>query len=377
MKEKYINVLVVPTNSCNLRCKYCYHSTYGYEKSLLSIKRLKRFFCLLAKEYENVSVFWHGGEPLIAGINYYKNAVKIQEKLSNKYNCKFLNKLQTNATLINKDWIDFFKSNNFSIGISYDGPNNDNYRQKGDIVLKNIELIKENGMHTGVISVITDCNLQNADKLYDWFNSHGISCKLNPLFLSGSAEENSTALNKEEYVEFLKHIFNKWLYDKNGQIIISNLQEVLLHYLRQSHRSVCAHNSCLTHYLGLTPNGDIYPCARSWPQDYLLANIDKIKSISEIFESENFINLIKKSMTRRDNCKKSCNVSQFCKGGCNNIALLEGKIDSNGGWTCYVTREICNYVLTVIKDINSKTDPTIYNPQLQKYIKNYINSLSR
>jgi len=102
-----------------------------------------------AQPGEQVLFTWHGGEPLILGLDYYRKAIGIQKKFKNKYHID--NVLQTNGTLLTEDWCFFFKDNNILIGLSLDGPEHchDHYRKnsggKGSFLqtMKGLELLKK------------------------------------------------------------------------------------------------------------------------------------------------------------------------------------------------------------------------------------------
>lgn len=374
MEYKRLNLLIVPTNQCNLRCKYCYHSTYGYDKDKLSLKQVEDILEKASDSFNKVNIFWHGGEPLVMGIDFYKKILDIQSKISAKKQCSFSNKLQTNGTLVNEEWIDFFIKNNFGIGVSFDGPNNDDFRQQGDLVLSNIKLMKSKGLSIGVISVITQKSLDDLIKLYNWFNSNKISCKFNPMFICGSAKDDY-ALDKDVYAEKMLALFKYWMHDKNCNIRISQFDELFFYFTKQKYNHVCCHSSCLYHYLGITPNGDIYPCARAWTKDYVLGNISTINNIEDAYNSQNYNNLVEQAIKRRNSCMETCKFSDFCKGGCNNIALIETGLENNGGWTCYVTKKLCEGVSNILKDIKdhaSTIDFNNYNPRLVPFIADFL-----
>src|ERR1035437_2076458 len=107
-------------NFCNLRCIYCFYSHLDQSKlkkmSDVLLEKLIRDLSEVSDK--NVIILWHGGEPLLAGLDFYKKAVEEQSKYPSVH---FENRLQTNATLMNEEWIMFFKQNNFGIGVSLDG----------------------------------------------------------------------------------------------------------------------------------------------------------------------------------------------------------------------------------------------------------------
>ena len=113
---------------------------------------------------KNVRIIWHGGEPLLMGIDFYKEVIEIEKQFPNTM---FSNGIQTNATLINDEWIDFFKTNKINVGISYDGQYNDVLRDKTKQVQDAIKLMQDRNFRFGAICVISG---KTQDKLIEIYN---------------------------------------------------------------------------------------------------------------------------------------------------------------------------------------------------------------
>ena len=131
------NIMIKPAGSlCNLDCNYCYYldkseSIYGGREHVMSRENLETCVreYISANDVSEVTFNWHGGEPLVLGIDFYEKAVELQRKYCGD---KVIhNTLQTNGTLINSGWASFFKDNGFLIGVSIDGPEDihDRYRK--------------------------------------------------------------------------------------------------------------------------------------------------------------------------------------------------------------------------------------------------------
>ena len=108
-----IAVIAIVTNGCNLGCRYCY-ADLADEKGIMNHKTLENMISKIALYNNNQShtkFIWHGGEPLLAGLEFYKNALAIQNRFPRS---AFKNTIQTNGTLLNQDLLDLFKENNFS-----------------------------------------------------------------------------------------------------------------------------------------------------------------------------------------------------------------------------------------------------------------------
>ena len=156
-KNNYFNILIKPCSSdCNLHCDYCFYlkksKLYpGSNIHKMSSNILERLISTyLNTEQQHYVFLWQGGEPLLMGLDFFKNAINLQQKYG-KPGTLITNIIQTNGTLINDDWCKFFNEYKFLVGISIDGPKNlhDIYRKNGDrgshsTVIKSIRCLQKN-----------------------------------------------------------------------------------------------------------------------------------------------------------------------------------------------------------------------------------------
>ena len=325
-----INTLIKPTHECNMRCRYCFAEKYGYDNTLLDINKLKKYIELLSKKYKYINLVWHGGEPLLAPLSYYDEIYRFCDSL----NVNFIYSLQTNGTLLNQKNIEFFKKHNTSIGLSFDGLNNEKTRANTQKILANIALLQSNEMYPGAVMVVNQNNVNNLIDEYEYFKSLNLGLKMNPMFNDGAAKENNFFnLNPDKYIKNFIQFFKYWAMDTNCNINVSTCIE-LVNMIVNERSGVCTYNSCLGKWLCFDSNGHIYPCDRLCLPDYDLGDISKIENIDEVLENKNFIELLRKSIERRNNCIKSCNYYKNCYGGCNANAILN-EINNNN-ISCYI-----------------------------------------
>lgn len=187
-----INSLIFKlTDFCNLGCSYCYRgSNEEKPKDVMSdelIRLVIEKYILFKRETgqnnDPIVLVWHGGEPLTAGIDKFKKIMEIETNLKKKYDVQFVNSVQTNGTLINKEYADFFKENNFIVGFSLDGPKfiqdlnryNKNGKSSFDATMRGIRFIKESGIYVNAISVISDESVDHVDEIYAFMRDAGIN----------------------------------------------------------------------------------------------------------------------------------------------------------------------------------------------------------
>ena len=157
-----INTLIKPTHNCNLRCNYCFHEKYGYEKKLLDMNKLKKYIDLLSENYKYINLVWHGGEALTVSLDYYE---EIYNYCDSK-NSKFMFSVQTNGTLLTPKIVDFFNRTNTNIGLSFDGLNNELMRRHTYETLEGIKLLQKNNYNPGAIIVINQNNVKNSHRKF-------------------------------------------------------------------------------------------------------------------------------------------------------------------------------------------------------------------
>lgn len=373
MRNSAITIICKPTSECNFRCDYCYHANTKYEDGILDLFRLERLIRLAQEEYQTVNYIWHGGEPLLCGLDFFVEAIKLQNRYGQS-GVEVSNSIQTNGSLVTDDFIDFFTQNKFDISVSIDGPDNNNcLRQNTDIVIKNIEKMQNAKLNVSSISVIHAINVDHQIQMYNFFKSMNLPMKFNPIFKDGSAIQNSLyLLEVGHYLDSLKSLYDHWLVDQTA-VMVDPIDQYLSMVIKN--RGIdCIYGSCLGHWLGIDHSGNLYPCGRSYTFEYQLANIDKVDRLSEAFESEAFAYIIKKAIIRRSLCQEGCDFFGICHGGCSNNALLEhGDMAINDGFLCEVLREMYVYVKASLDpELNSQETFETYNPIIKRILNQSI-----
>ncbi len=164
---------------CNLACDYCYYlpkaKLYPDSDFRMSLELLENFTRQLieAQSGNQVTINWQGGEPTLMGLDFFKNAVDLQKSISPP-NMQILNALQTNGTTINPAWCQFFKQNNFLIGLSLDGPpavhniyrRNNSGREKYDSVMRAARLLKQHKVDFNILCCVHKGNQDHPLDVY-------------------------------------------------------------------------------------------------------------------------------------------------------------------------------------------------------------------
>jgi uncharacterized protein len=282
----------------------------------------------------HASFVWHGGEPLLVGIDYFKEIVNYQNELlqGKKQEFSIENNIQTNALLLNEDWINFFKYNNFRVSISVDGFYEIQSKNRGTTlnhfkkIINNIELMHKLQLDFSVLTVVTDETLGKEEALFDFFSETGISSFG---FLPMNYGNLSDCLKPEDYGNFLCNFFDIWLSKGKTGISIREFDDYIRWHLGQ-HPIQCEHCNICHQYFTVQPNGDLYPCDCFGQKG--------IFKLGTIFDDVNTtIKNNKRIYSSAESLPKECNSCQFsslCKGGCKYFRYIQNNSFDNRQYYC-------------------------------------------
>jgi len=325
-KELVIPTIKVISSGCNLRCKYCYYHNY-YDQSNRLIMSDETLENLIKKtidfvDKDSVDFIWHGGEPLLAGIPFYKRVIEIQKHI--KTEKKIVNKIQTNATLITKKWADFFARQNFSVGVSIDGPKDihDKCRvsssNKGsyDHVKRGISLLQSVGIYPTALAMITSYSLGRVEDIFNYFVDNLGSFHLKPCYeldhISGKLAEFS--VDPEEYVDFMIEVFDLWFEKDDPKIKVRSLSQIICAMVKRDNVSLCEFSGECPLFCTVESDGSVGPCDSFPIRKYYYGNINEI-NWHDILNSEGYNNFVADLEKNREECKL-CKWYYVCNGGC-------------------------------------------------------------
>jgi len=297
---------------CNLSCQYCY--TSGLKKCIvrnrMSLKTLKAVINFFCRDQDDIEFIWHGGEPLLAGLEFYREAVEAQRTWE-KQGKKIKNFLQTNATLITSEWARFFAENNFLVGVSLDGPKefHDQVRRyptsKGsyDKVMRGINLLRQAGIFNGIICCVSNVNFGFPRELFNFFLTENIR-KLKFVRvknISQCGNVSSLIISPAQYTNFMITIFDLWLERDDPEVGIRDIQSVVSLILGGNKRE-CIYMGQCDQFVTVYSDGSIYGCD-SFPKinDLYFGNVfDKPTTVRLNSRLQNFRELLEK---RKEFCR--------------------------------------------------------------------------
>ncbi len=300
--SKPLYVMLKPAGSlCNLACKYCYYlekqKLYPLDKSkVISDELLEEFIrqYIEAQTMPQVLFTWHGGETLMRPVSFYKRALELQQRYANGRRIE--NCIQTNGTLLTDEWCEFFRQNNFLVGVSIDGTQefHDEYRRTRSgkpswhEVMKGIRLLQKHGVEWNALAVVNDFNADYPKEFYHFFRDLGcryiqftpvverIVKRADGLTLAPGMQEGGEvtdfSVTPEQWGNFLCTLYDEWVKQDVGEIFIQLFDATLANWAGVP-PGVCSMSGECGHAAVMEFNGDVYSCDHFVYPEYRLGNI--------------------------------------------------------------------------------------------------------
>ena len=356
---KPLYVMLKPAGAhCNLACKYCYYLEKNKlyptaQRHLMSDEMLEQFTreYIEAQTMSQVLFTWHGGEPLLRSIDFYRKALSLQQKYAGGR--RIDNVIQTNGTLLTDECCEFFAQNHWLVGISIDGPqpDHDHYRLTAagkpswQKVMQGIKLLKKHGVEWNAMAVVNAYNANHPLEFYRFFKENGCQfLQFTPIVerqtrhedgrtLASLADKNEIPLSEasvtpEQWGYFLCAIFDEWVRKDVGKIFVEIFDCTLANWMGIS-PGICAYSKECGHAGVMEHNGDVYSCDHFVFPEYKLGNIRDHSLIDMLYgeQQQEFSRLKHSSLPRQ--CKE-CDMEFACHGECPKNRFMKDKYGDSG-----------------------------------------------
>ena len=356
---KPLYVMLKPAGAhCNLACKYCYYLEKNKlyptaQRHLMSDEILEQFTreYIEAQTMSQVLFTWHGGEPLLRSIDFYRKALSLQQKYAGGR--RIDNVIQTNGTLLTDEWCEFFAQNHWLVGISIDGPqpDHDHYRLTAagkpswKKVMQGIKLLKKHGVEWNAMAVVNAYNANHPMEFYRFFKENGCQfLQFTPIVerltrhedgrtLASLADKDEIPLSEasvapEQWSYFLCAIFDEWVRKDVGKIFVEIFDCTLANWMGIS-PGICAYSKECGHAGVMEHNGDVYSCDHFVFPEYKLGNIRDHSLIDMLYgeQQQEFSRLKHSSLPRQ--CKE-CDMEFACHGECPKNRFMKDKYGDSG-----------------------------------------------
>lgn len=329
---KHLSVLIKPASSlCNLKCNYCFYANISSLREVRSYGRMKeevmeKMVINIYKDLrdgDHMTFAFQGGEPTLAGLKFFEKFVDCVTEQSKKINVHY--SIQTNGTLLNKHWAEFFKKNEFLVGLSIDSNskfhnlNRKNTRGRGtfDSVIAAKKILDDYEVEYNILTVLTNDLALEPDTVFDFIKENDVRfIQFIPCMDDLDAEKRSSfALTPERFAYFYKHIYDLWENEfLRGNYYSINLIDAIVHLISGHGAVNCGMlGECRIQYV-VEADSSVYPC------DFYVLDENRMGYLTEntLFE------LLQSKSSSRFLCEKkqpytyckTCPFLEACRGGC-------------------------------------------------------------
>ncbi len=349
------------TNKCNLSCKYCYNEGLDVAEGAIPLeiacRSINSGFEACKKAF---TIVLHGGEPLLQ-FQEVKQIVEYAEKRAKELSKKVYFSMQTNATVLTHENIQFIKEHDIGLGVSLDGPEllNDQGRLwnngKGSFsqILRGINLLKEHGLSVNIITVVTKYNARRLSEIVSYFQDLAFrSVKFSYFFPQGMGTSfKDLSPSPEDIVYSLKDIIRKIRMNEISTIEVDDIMSPIDNILMHNKASMCHRSPCGAgkDMLTVFPSGKIYACDCLVHPDFELGNI-KDSSFMESRKSEKLIVLDNRTVEQILPCS-TCLVKRICGGSMTCRAFWNhGTVNTVDSSECFVNQSIIEELMWALTE---------------------------
>lgn len=342
------HVMAKPSSSkCNIDCSYCFylekHHLYpdSSQRQYMSLETLELYIQqhIEAQTSKQVVFAWQGGEPTLLGLAFYQQAMKLQRHYGKGK--EIINTFQTNGILLDDEWCQFFKQNNFLIGISIDGPRelHDQYRRTRSgkpthhLVEAAIDMLKRHQVDFNTLTVVSNVNVEHPEEVYDYLKQLGSQhMQFIPLVerkAEVTTQDGLTLLHPErlevtrvtkwsvdgeKFGLFMSTIFHHWVRADVGRVWVQWFENTYALTAGESPQ-ICVFSPICGSAFALEANGDLYACDHYVYPEFKLGNIAQT-SLSQLNQSHTNLNFAQAKQEKLSQECRSCQYLSLCHGGC-------------------------------------------------------------
>lgn len=324
------SLMLVPSLACQAGCAYCFGPNRGPVMSSNVFDATLDWIEALVPAGERIDLTFHGGEPLLAGQQWYRrNLPLLRARLGDRLRLS----LQSNLWLLDDACCGLFKEHGVSLGTSLDGPPQINDRQRGagyfERTMVGIETARRNGLSVGAICTFTRLSAPHYREVLEFFAAEHLSLSIHaaiPALPSPAARGNETlSLPPDVHAGLFVRIFDYYM-DHVTRMQISTL-DAMARSVSSGRSGLCTFGNCLGHYLTAGPEETIYPCNRFLAHpEWALGSVLERPDLQALSHSPAWQRLSARQSAVAEDCG-DCLHWSYCRGGCAYNALAGGNGD--------------------------------------------------
>ena len=389
-----LNFMIKPTSfQCNIACKYCFYlekqrfmlSDGDKKAHFMDVETAKKFIekRITEEKADEMYFIWQGGEPLLAGLDFYKEVVAHQNKIAGLFNKKVHNAIQTNGILIDDQWAKFLKKNKFLVGISIDGDQefHDIYRKTvtgGDTfkkVSRGLEYLRKNGVEFNTLTVVNNVNAKRPLEIYNFLKSIGsrfmqfipvietmdVDDNYKPAWMDDKsfvARPTAFSVKPSDYADFMNKIFDEWIRKDVTNVSIRMFDSLLARFSGYEQTLCHFKESCGGNNIALESDGTLYQCDHFvYPEERFKIGNFKDLSLRQVEDKTICLTNMKKDVSSK--CK-SCKWLELCHGGCPKHRFVNIENGERLSYFCEAYQSIFDHItpgLNLIMEFREKHIP--------------------
>ncbi|MGB4610679.1 MAG: anaerobic sulfatase maturase [Saccharofermentanales bacterium] len=341
----HLNVMIKPASGmCNMRCQYCFYEDemqYREEgcRGFMNIETLDKTLQMIF-EYadQSCSISWQGGEPTLAGLDFFQKYVELEEK-HNSRGIPVYRAIQTNGYKLSAEWASFFAQNRFLAGISVDGiqRTHDKYRKDPsgngtfNEIIKTLNLFNKFNVDYNILTVVHKETAEAISEIYQFYKENCllyqqyIAC-LDPIDFDNKENPQEWSLTAEAYGKFLIRLFDLWYEDAlKGRAPYIRQFENYLDLMFGIMPESCEQRGLCAASVIIEADGSVYPCDFYMTDDYLLGTVQH-DSIEKMLQSQIARDFEDRSRAIPEACK-NCQFFYLCRNGCYRHRIVNENAD--------------------------------------------------
>lgn len=362
---KPFNIMAKPVcGTCNLDCVYCYYTSKPQElyPNAGELRMSQAVLASYVRQYieampVEAQFGWQGGEPLLRGIDFYRRAVALQKDCA-RDGQTIGNAIQTNGTLLDEEWADFFAEHDFLVGVSLDGPAqwHDRFRRDrsgGGTFHRGwagLELLRARGVEFNVLVTLNSANAPHAGDIYRYFVNRGVRyVQFIPILErtpDGTVAEY--CCTAEQLGRFMLEVFDQWASRDVGRVSVRLIDSVMHTLMYGEASSCCQARRCANSHV-LEYNGDLYVCDHFVYRQWRIGNIIETP-LAELVTSD-MLEEFSALKTSLPAACRGCEFLRFCNGGCPKHHMPIGTDPDRTNYFCVGYREFFRRALPRLERI--------------------------
>ena len=339
--------MLMPSSACPAKCRYCFGPHAG---PVMSREVLDKTLGFMAKCAENASedkvrVIFHGGEPLVAGLDFWRAAV---DGLRNRLGPRgFKACVQSNLWLLDDPMCEQLVRVRAEIGTSLDGPREITDAQRGagyfDRTMAGIRRAQQHGLDVECIATFTPHSVPHWRHVFDFFLDEGLNMSVHASVPPLTRPNSPHAVSREQYGELLCEMLDYYL-DRCRDLAVSSLDQIC-QSVGSSRGHVCTFRSCLGMFLAVGPEGNLYPCQRfASSTRHRIGTVADEPDPTAVFAGHRARWMAERQRRAAAACA-GCPHVEYCRGGCAYNAVVAGALDGKDPY-CHAYRMIFDHILS-------------------------------